>query len=190
MPEGPPQSNRTATTAENVIFRILKSCRNRGSHFLQFTGLWLNCGKSTTLLQLRSIKFDCVEIAPQLVTVRGHPTKLQTHPVQLGQTANRRSIDHHRIVWNFKSKHNSGGLKGEPCACTILSQSWTLPAQGDWPSPAACVLISTIQKNGQNWLRIMVKPTIDLSSCCTCDPIPAYSVAIPPIICRSQTITS
>jgi len=64
MPEGPPQSNRTATTAENVIFRILKSCRNRGSHFLQFTGLWLNCGKSTTLLQFRPIEFDCVEIAP------------------------------------------------------------------------------------------------------------------------------
>ena len=89
MPEGPPQSNRTATIAENPIFRILKSCRNRGSHFLQSTGLWLNCGKSTTLLQLRSIKFDCVEIAPQLVTVRGHPTKLQAHPVQLGQIANR-----------------------------------------------------------------------------------------------------
>ena len=85
----------------NPIFRILKSCRNRGSHFLQFTGLWLNCGKSTTLIQLRSIKFDCVEIAPQLVTVRGHPTKLQTHPVQLGQIANRRPIDHRRIVWNF-----------------------------------------------------------------------------------------
>ena len=96
MPEGPPQSNRTATTAENVIFRILKSCRNRGSHFLQFTGLWLNCGKSTTLLQLRSIKFDCVDFAPQLVTVRGHPTKLQTHPVQLGQIANRRPIDHRK----------------------------------------------------------------------------------------------
>ena len=154
MPEGPPQSNRTATIAENLIFRIFKSCRNRGSNFLQFTGLWLNCGKSTTLLQLRSIKFDCVEIAPQLVTVRGHPTKLQTHPVQLGQIANRRPIDHHRIVWNFKSKHNSGGLKGEPCACTILSQSWTPPAQGDRPNPAACVLTLNLNDSKKKWPKL------------------------------------
>ena len=64
MLEGPPQSNRTPTIAERAIFGILKSCRNRGSHFLQSTGLWLNCGKSTTLLQFRPIGFDCVEIAP------------------------------------------------------------------------------------------------------------------------------
>ena len=64
MLEGPPQSNRTPTIADRAIFGILKSCRNRGSLFLQSTGLWLNCGKSTTLLQFRPIGFDSVEIAP------------------------------------------------------------------------------------------------------------------------------
>ena len=98
MLEGPPQSNRTPTIAGRAIFRILKSCRNRGSNFLQSTGLWLNCGESTTLQQFRPIRFDCVEIAPQLATVRGHPTKLQTQPTQLGQIANRDPVDHCRIV--------------------------------------------------------------------------------------------
>ena len=65
MLEGPPQSNRTPTIAKRATFGILKSCRNRGSlFFLQSTGLWFHCGKSTILLQFRPIEFDCVEIAP------------------------------------------------------------------------------------------------------------------------------
>ena len=64
MLEGPLQSNRTPTIAGRAIFGIFKSCRNRGSHFLQSTGLWLNCGKSTTLLQFRPIRFDCDDARP------------------------------------------------------------------------------------------------------------------------------
>ena len=82
MPEGPPQSNRTPTIAERAIFRILKSCRNRGSLFLQSTGLWLNCGKSTTLLQFRPIGFDCVEIAPTCDSARpSDKTANPTYPI-------------------------------------------------------------------------------------------------------------
>ena len=90
-PTGRPQRER-------ATFGILQSWRNRGSRFLQSTGLWLNFGKPTILLQLRSIEFDGIEIASQPVTVQGCPTKLQTQPNKLGQIANRNLIDHRRIV--------------------------------------------------------------------------------------------
>ena len=64
MLERPLQYNRTPTIAERAIFRILKSCRNRGSLFLKSIGLWLNCRKFGILLRLGQIVFNPKNLPP------------------------------------------------------------------------------------------------------------------------------